>query len=150
MKCPNCGTENDSRRSNCQDCGNELPLTKQRPVQITTHSHDGKQTETHPPRGQERDYLPERQEQTYAPQQIYNDAYAVCPRCGGKMLPQTVAEMKRRGFFTIIFWLILCVISLGIIPLIFLIRGRKSKTITYMVCQRCGYRLNSNKLKNWK
>lgn len=150
MKCPSCGAENDSRRRNCQDCGCELPFTKQRPVQITTNSHYGNQADAHPPRRRELDYTPESQEQTYAPQQIYNDAYAVCPRCGGKMLPQTVAEMKRRGFFTIIFWLILCVMSLGIIPLIFLIKGRKSKTITYMVCQRCGYRLNSKKLKNWK
>ena len=127
-----------------------MPSIKQRPVQIAMNSHYGNQSDAHPPRGQERDDLPERQEQTYAPQQIYNDAYAVCPRCGGKMLPQTVAEMKRRGCLTIIFWLLLCVISLGIIPLIFLIRGRKSKTITYMVCQRCGYRIDSTKLKNWK
>lgn len=150
MKCPSCGAENDSRWRYCQYCGSELPLIKQRPVKITTNYYYGNQAEVSPPGSQEHSYTPERQRQNYAPQQNYNEAYAVCPRCGGKMLPQTVAEMKRRGFFTIIFWLLLCVMSLGIIPLIFLIRGRKSEAITYMVCQRCGYRLNSNKLKNWK
>lgn len=86
--------------------------------------------------------------QAYAPEQTYNDAYAVCPRCGGKMLPQTVAEMKRRNFFMVIIYILLCVSVIGIPVVIFLLlRGNKSKTQTYMVCQRCGNRIDSRKMK---
>lgn len=90
------------------------------------------------------------QYQNYAPQQVYNEAYVPCEHCGGKMLPQTATEMRKRSIFTIIWWIFLTVISFGIIPIISLIRGRKSRTVTYMVCQRCGHRVDSKRLKAWK
>lgn len=141
MKCPSCGAENDSRWRSCQYCGSELPYIKQAPTHITQNYYYGNQRLATPP---------VMQGQAYAPNQIYNEAYAVCPRCGGKMLPQTVSEMKKRNILTILLWIFLTLCSAGIIPLIAIIRGRKSKTRTYMVCQRCGYRVDSRKLKNWK
>lgn len=132
MRCPNCGEENDNRSLTCLSCGYDL-----RPRRMPVAQAPAQQ-------------MPVQQRPAYAPNQIYNEAYAVCPRCGGKMLPQTVSEMKKRNILTILLWIFLTLCSAGIIPLIAIIRGRKSKTRTYMVCQRCGYRVDSRKLKNWK
>ena len=63
-----------------------------------------------------------------------------CPKCGNLMQIQAVSEVKRRGFFTVLLYLILiCIPIVGWIILISLLRGQKSQTKTVAVCQMCGY-----------
>lgn len=65
----------------------------------------------------------------------------VCPKCGNEMQVQAVAEMRKRGCLTTLFYILLLFIPvIGWIALFFLLRGRKSKTVNYHVCQKCGYR----------
>ena len=64
-----------------------------------------------------------------------------CPRCGGQMQIQAVSEIKKRGCLTVLLYIfLLCVPIAGWIALFMLLRGRKSKTVNYAVCQKCGYR----------
>ena len=65
----------------------------------------------------------------------------ICPKCGGTMRVQAVSEVHKRGCFTVLLYLILlCIPILGWIALFCLLRGRKSTTETYGVCQSCGYK----------
>ena len=64
-----------------------------------------------------------------------------CPKCGNQMQIQAVSEVKRRGIFTALLYLILILIPvIGWIILISLMRGQKSQVKTFAVCQTCGYR----------
>jgi uncharacterized OB-fold protein len=64
-----------------------------------------------------------------------------CPKCGGEMQMQAVAETNKRGCLTVLIYIILLFIPIiGWIALFMLLRGRKSKTVTYAVCQSCGYK----------
>ena len=59
------------------------------------------------------------------------------------MQVQAVAEIKKRGCLTVLLYLILlCIPVVGWIALFMLLRGRKSVTTTYAVCQKCGYRMH--------
>lgn len=63
-----------------------------------------------------------------------------CPKCGNQMQIQAVSEVKRRGIFTVLLYMILiCIPIIGWIILISLLRGQKSQTKTVAVCQTCGY-----------
>ena len=74
-----------------------------------------------------------------------------CPKCGGPMQVQAVSELQKRGCLTVIFYLILlCIPILGWIVLFILLRGRKSKIKSYAVCQRCGFRIEAEKLNAQK
>lgn len=66
----------------------------------------------------------------------------VCKKCGSNNVNvQAVNEVKRRGCLTTIVYLILLFIPiLGWIVLFSLLRGRKSKTNSWIVCQDCGFR----------
>jgi ribosomal protein S27AE len=65
----------------------------------------------------------------------------VCPKCGGALQIQAVSEIKKRGCLSILFYIVLlCIPIIGWIALFCLLRGRKSKTVSYRVCQNCGYR----------
>ncbi len=65
-----------------------------------------------------------------------------CSKCGSNNVTnQVVAENKKRGCFTVLFYIVLlCIPIIGWIALFCLIRGTKSKTVTYAVCQNCGKR----------
>ena len=64
-----------------------------------------------------------------------------CPKCGHQMQIQAVSEVKRRGIFTVLLYLILiCIPVIGWIILISLLRGQKSQVKMLAVCQTCGYR----------
>lgn len=64
-----------------------------------------------------------------------------CPKCGNQMQIQAVSEVKRRGIFTVLLYLILiCIPVIGWIILISLLRGQKSQVKMLAVCQTCGYR----------
>ena len=65
-----------------------------------------------------------------------------CKKCGSSNVQtQAVAEMKKRGCLTVLLYIFLiCIPIIGWIALFFLLRGRKSKTVTYYVCQNCGFK----------
>ena len=72
-----------------------------------------------------------------------------CPKCGNQMQIQAVSEVKRRGFFTVLLYLILiCMPIIGWIILISLLRGQKSQTKTVAVCQTCGYQCEYSQNKS--
>ena len=63
-----------------------------------------------------------------------------CKKCGSNnIIVQAVSEHQRRGCLSILLYLILiCIPIIGWIFLILLIRGKKSKTRSWAVCQDCG------------
>lgn len=63
-----------------------------------------------------------------------------CPWCGSTNVHvQAVSEVKQRGCFTVLLYLVLlCIPVVGWVALFFLLRGRKSRTSSYAVCQNCG------------
>ena len=65
-----------------------------------------------------------------------------CSKCGRENVQvQAVAEIQKRGCLTILLYIfLLCIPVIGWIALFLLLRGRKSKTINYAVCQDCGNR----------
>lgn len=65
-----------------------------------------------------------------------------CPKCGSENVSvQAVAETQKRGCFTVLLYIILfCIPVIGWIALFCLLRGKKSKTKNYAVCQQCGNR----------
>lgn len=68
-------------------------------------------------------------------------AYYNCSRCGGPTQVQAVSEMKKRGCLTVLLYIVLlCLPIVGWIALFMLLRGRRSRTHAYRVCQHCGYR----------
>ena len=67
-----------------------------------------------------------------------------CPKCQSENVTvQAVAEMKKRGCLTTLLYIILLFVPIiGWIALFLLLRGKKSKTKNYAVCQNCGKRWN--------
>lgn len=64
-----------------------------------------------------------------------------CPKCGTDLQAQVTSEVKKRGCITVLLYIILlCIPIIGWIALFNLLRGRKSETVTYMVCPNCGYK----------
>lgn len=65
-----------------------------------------------------------------------------CPKCGSENVQvQAVSEMKSRGCLTTLFYIFLLFVPIiGWIALFLLLKGRKSKTTNYAVCQDCGKR----------
>ena len=63
-----------------------------------------------------------------------------CKDCGSdRIIVQAVNEHQRRGCLSILFYLILLFVPVvGWIALYKLIRGKKSTTSSYCVCQDCG------------
>lgn len=70
-----------------------------------------------------------------------NEQKMICSKCGEEMQIQVVSEIKKRGCLTVLLYIILlCIPILGWIALFMLLRGRKSHTTSYKVCQKCGHR----------
>ena len=63
-----------------------------------------------------------------------------CPKCGGRMVFQTVAEKEPAGCGTIILYILLALTVLGLLIVIPLVLKQRTATKTYAVCQQCGYR----------
>ncbi len=65
----------------------------------------------------------------------------ICSRCGSEMQAQVVSELRKRGCLSVLLYLILlCIPIIGWIALFSLLRGRRSKAVTYYVCPKCGHR----------
>jgi hypothetical protein len=64
----------------------------------------------------------------------------ICTKCGSPQVFVTpVAEQRPRGCLLTLFYIfLLCVPVIGWIALFFLIRGRRSRTVAWAVCQTCG------------
>lgn len=64
----------------------------------------------------------------------------VCKKCGFKSITiSAVSEMPKRGCLSTLLIIILFFIPIiGWIALFMILRGRKSETVTYAVCQNCG------------
>ena len=65
----------------------------------------------------------------------------VCPNCGGIMTFQTVSEREELGCGMILLCILLAATVVGLIILLLILR---KKTVTYAVCQSCGYRKKVN------
>ena len=68
----------------------------------------------------------------------------ICPRCNSnnvKVEIVTDVKTKRRGCIGWFFWILLAIITIGLIIIIPLITNSKTKTKhwTEAVCQNCGY-----------
>ena len=63
-----------------------------------------------------------------------------CPKCGSAYVQvQAVPEIKKRSCLTGLLYIILLFVPvIGWIALFLLLRGRKSKTRAYAICQACG------------
>lgn len=65
----------------------------------------------------------------------------ICPKCGSDHVSvQAVSETKKRGCISILIYIFLACTVIGLIILIPLLRGQKSKTKTYAICQNCGHK----------
>lgn len=64
-----------------------------------------------------------------------------CPKCKSENIQfQTVTEARKTGCLTIILYILLACTILGLLIVIPLMLRRKTETVTYAVCQNCGYR----------
>lgn len=66
----------------------------------------------------------------------------ICPKCQSMNVSvQAVAEQKKRGCLTVLLYIFLLMLPVvGWIALFCLLRGRRTQTKTYAVCQNCGNR----------
>lgn len=146
--CPNCGARVVANSNYCQVCGVKLrqePVPSIRPSPIITPKQNLSTLEAREllvKEAQEKP-LPEPSQ----PQKVEKtgEDYAVCPKCGGKMLPQTVAEKESDGCGMVL----LAILTLGILPLIMLLVNKPTNTKTYMVCQSCGHRMEDYQWRNY-
>ena len=64
-----------------------------------------------------------------------------CKKCKSNNITVTaVAEQKKRGCLGACMWLVLSIITLGMLIWVPLIMRKGSKTKSYAICQDCGYR----------
>ncbi len=115
MYCKNCGTQLDDSAKFCPSCGTGT---------------DGTAPAASP-----------------SPQPIVIQAQPQfassrpCPKCKGRNVQfQTVTESKKGGCLKVLLYIILAISILGWLILIPLLIRKKTKTVTYGVCQSCGYR----------
>lgn len=72
-------------------------------------------------------------------QALLDSKKLVCPNCHSNNISvQMVAEQQKRSFLKIFLYFLLACTIIGIIILIPLMRGTKTKTKKYYVCQNCG------------
>lgn len=64
-----------------------------------------------------------------------------CSKCGGNMSVQVVTEQKNAGCFTILLYIILAITVVGLLIVIPLALRKKTETVTYAVCQKCGRKI---------
>ena len=64
-----------------------------------------------------------------------------CPRCKSTNIQfQTITESRKTGCFKVFLYIFLAVSVIGWLVLIPLMLRKKTKTVTYGVCQSCGHR----------
>ena len=85
-------------------------------------------------------YLLKKEEPGGSPASVSTDREGrkICPRCGGPMVIQTMAESRNAGCLTVLCYFILAITLVGILILIPLLLRKKTHTVTYATCQQCG------------
>lgn len=65
----------------------------------------------------------------------------VCKKCKHtNVTVQTVSEVKKRGFLKILLYIFLALTIVGLIFIVVpMMRGQKTQTVKYCVCNDCGY-----------
>ncbi len=131
MYCVHCGKEIKDDAVFCPYCGkdqNEMPG-------YTEETADNTQTNNNPyTQGNDDTYT---QANTYTSQR----PAATCPKCGGHNISyQTVTESKKPGCGTYLLYFLLIISCFGIVIFVMLMLRQKTVTVTYAVCQDCGYR----------
>lgn len=64
-----------------------------------------------------------------------------CPKCRGTNISyQTVTESRPTGCGTILLYVVLALTVFGLLIVIPLMLRKKTRTVTYAVCQDCGHR----------
>ncbi len=63
-----------------------------------------------------------------------------CPKCHGPMVTQMVSESRKAGCGTILLYVLLALTIFGLLIVIPLALRKKTDTVTYSVCQNCGYK----------
>ncbi len=98
-------------------------------------------------------YDPSARRSSDAPQTRSNSAAAfgrygqrTCPRCGGYMTTHMVTESANAGCGTILLYILLACTVLGLLIVIPLMLRKKTETVTYAVCQNCGYQIELSRL----
>ena len=71
---------------------------------------------------------------------VRSSSRRTCPKCGGDMMIQTVTESRKSGCGTILLYIILALTIFGLLIVIPLALRKKTETVTYAVCQNCGYK----------
>lgn len=65
----------------------------------------------------------------------------MCPKCRCKNVQiQTVTESNSAGCLTVCLYILLACTVLGLLIVIPLLLRKKTKTVTYAVCQNCGHK----------
>ena len=101
---------------------------------ISNHAHDGSSSQMVRSAPEVREVVrevPVAQQPSYPIQR--------CPKCGGIMTTQVITESRHAGCFTILLYIILALTILGLFIVIPLMLRKKTETVTYSVCQNCGY-----------
>lgn len=63
----------------------------------------------------------------------------ICSNCHSDNIKvELISELKKRSFLSILLYIILACTIIGLILLIPLLRGQKTKTKKYCICQNCG------------
>lgn len=142
--CPNCGTRFASAPHKCQ-CG--YPLSPEAKFCPKCGMSVGQSELTRPASCYQNTAPTFQNAQNTAPVPVQNMAFSMppkqgikCPRCGQvNVSVQAVAEMDKRGCISTLMWIVLSMFTLGL-ALIPLLRGKKSHTRSYAICQTCGHR----------
>lgn len=65
----------------------------------------------------------------------------ICSKCHNNDIQyQTVTESRKTGCLTVLAYVFLAISCIGWLILIPLLLRKKDETVTYAVCQSCGYR----------
>lgn len=120
MFCPNCGTKINARF--CPNCGTD---TKSNETNITDTSETIINNFYSVPNDQITINKPKR----------------ICPKCHDEHISyQTVTEQKKTGCLMVLVYIFLAISCIGWLVLIPLLARKKDQTVTYAICQSCGYR----------
>lgn len=122
--CKYCGSKIDSDSVFCSKCGSKISSEAH---QIPIPSPATKAVERSP-------------EPNNTVPLSWQQERTKCPKCGGAIAYQTVSESNNGGCFTAIWYLILALTIWGLLIVIPLMLRKKTKTVTYAVCQNCGHR----------
>jgi len=126
--CKHCGAKIDQDTFFCPDCGANLRQTQRTANRTQTNSIST-------PRPS-----PMQQASSINSNSLSSPTSVKCPICRSSVTYHTVTESNEGGCFTAIWYLFLALTIWGLLIVIPLMLRKKTKTVTYAVCQNCGHR----------